>query len=305
MTNKDLVIYHNKDNDGYCSGTIAYMALINQGRHVDLLGWNYGDDVPKLDPTAYDHVYMVDITFPLSNLRELNSRFGKRLTIIDHHKSFIDAVMEDEFDELECELILNDDSAACELTWHYFNTKPVPLAVYAIAVMDIYRKDPDPIGPLRTFNHYKLVGAAMYARLGDIDNDESLGLWVERINYYNAECAIRDLELGEILQRGQKEKGKLLSASSVVVTIAGIPFNVMNSYGNKFITIKNGFPLLFFMHDMHGGIICSLIQNEYMGTEYCILNIAKGFGGGGHPNACGFSLPVDEFMMFLKNNIIS
>lgn len=126
-----ICVYHNKDLDGMASAAIV------KSKYPDcqLIGWDYGQPLPDLPEP--EEIIMVDITFPIPVMRGLRYR----LTIIDHHKSFIDAWNESiKYDAYICKSKLEVGRAACELTWEYiFPDKPVPAWVTSLGEYDTWR----------------------------------------------------------------------------------------------------------------------------------------------------------------------
>jgi oligoribonuclease NrnB/cAMP/cGMP phosphodiesterase (DHH superfamily) len=299
-----LVIYHNKDNDGFCSGAITCKELTDEGYNVELLGYDYKDPVPFIENKKIDRLMFVDVTFPLDDMLRLDHLFGQCMTIIDHHVSFNDAIMP-HFTQLTCGYFYNNELSACELTWRYFNTDQIPPFVYAVGVWDIHRKE-----NLNTysFEDYQRIHFATDAMFNDITCNESICQWVEFI-YNGTLSTIDDLRsVGGVIEQCEKKKGKLMSQSSFSVMTTGQRFNAFNGHPSKYTTIDNEHPLLFFWFDgPTQKFICSLRQNESFAKKPSdILRVAKLNGGGGHENACGFSLSKEDFFEgILKNNDIS
>lgn len=108
-------IYHSKDLDGLCSGAIILLA----NPACKMIGWDYGEPIPEIDGT--EEVVMADISFPMEEMLRLTKLLGSKLTIIDHHKRFIDAYM-DATEDFEVSAICNLDTtkSACELCYEYF-----------------------------------------------------------------------------------------------------------------------------------------------------------------------------------------
>lgn len=144
-----ICIHHNKDMDGYSSGAIV------KHRYPDakLIGWDYKDPIPDLEPLAGEEVVMIDITFPVEKIEEL-SKICKHLTIIDHHISFKKDYckyfnIESGNDSLEFEdirpglrYVYKLGVAACEIGWGYlFPEVPIPYAITLIGRYDTWRQN--------------------------------------------------------------------------------------------------------------------------------------------------------------------
>lgn len=153
---KMIIIHHNKDMDGYCSGAICKLKYPD----AKLIGWDYKDEIPDFKQFVGEDVIMIDITFPIDKIKEL-ARIS-RLTVIDHHISFLkDILKEDYIDHPDpasitefiktkskvfekagdFNYIYKANTAACEIGWGYlFPDKPIPYAVTLIGRYDTWRQ---------------------------------------------------------------------------------------------------------------------------------------------------------------------
>jgi uncharacterized protein len=105
---KKICIYHSRDLDGWMSSAIVRFAYDK----IDLLGWDYGNDIPDL--SNYEEVVMVDISFPKEEMKKIAM---KSLIWIDHHISAINEMSGLGF---LLQGVRDTSFAACELTWKFF-----------------------------------------------------------------------------------------------------------------------------------------------------------------------------------------
>lgn len=128
---KTIIIYHRVDWDGYTSAAIASMA----NPEADLLGWNYGDELPNV--SSYNEVILVDLTISDKNDYTWMHENAHKLIWIDHHMNAINAV-----NRPDIKGIRRDGIGACMLTWEYFfNDRIHPDHVSLCATYDVFRKD--------------------------------------------------------------------------------------------------------------------------------------------------------------------
>ncbi len=132
-----FVVYHRKDNDGNISGAICKYKYPD----AEMLGWDYLDEVPNFEQFRNKEVIMIDVTFPIDKILELNE-VVEDLTIIDHHISF-----KKSFDNVNKGLtkyinyIYEDGIAACEIGWKYlFPDRFIPKAVELASKYDTWRE---------------------------------------------------------------------------------------------------------------------------------------------------------------------
>ena len=144
-------IYHSRDLDGWMSAAIVMLWYKRSYGHLyglELIGWDYGDPIPKLAPDR--PVIMVDVSFDLEEMKRISRNANGSLIWIDHHKSAIDEFLKDDdilseqwvIAELpkmgigeEMELV-----GACELTWRkYFPDSEMPEIVRLLGCYDSFR----------------------------------------------------------------------------------------------------------------------------------------------------------------------
>ena len=108
-----ICIYHSRDLDGWMSAAVVKLKFPD----VELIGWDYGQPIPDLNPEKHSELIMVDISFPPEIMESLRDPFN--LIWIDHHLS---AIQQNKWIEGSGfgKGIRRVDFAACELTWKFF-----------------------------------------------------------------------------------------------------------------------------------------------------------------------------------------
>lgn len=132
-----ICIYHSKDLDGQGSAAI----IKRKFKGVELIGYDYGDPLPRLRPN--DPLIIVDVSFPMDVMLKMSEERGMNLTWIDHHIKSIreyEQFMKERKDTF-CITHVEDGLAACELTWDFlFPNEPLPKAISLIGMYDVARK---------------------------------------------------------------------------------------------------------------------------------------------------------------------
>lgn len=142
-----IIIHHNKDMDGFCSGAVCKLKY----PEARLIGWDYKDPIPDFKQFKMEDIIMIDITFPIDKLLELAS-ISRTLTVIDHHISFkkdFELSWTNEVKEFPAvnkwgsiDYIYKDRAAACEIGWEFlFPDKPIPFAVTLLGRYDTWRQE--------------------------------------------------------------------------------------------------------------------------------------------------------------------
>lgn len=115
------IIYHSRDLDGFCSGAIAKRKF----PEAQLIGFDYGEAIPYDRIPKGEPIIMLDVSCPMTEMRNIARHSQGQFTWIDHHRSAIkdyeNMVSElEEQAEVPFRAILREGIAACEIAWMYF-----------------------------------------------------------------------------------------------------------------------------------------------------------------------------------------
>ena len=262
-----LVLYHKNCQDGLGAAHAVREYLREQGRMngAKFQTVQYGDNPP--DVTGLD-VYVVDFSFPRSALLEMWEK-AKSLIVIDHHKTAQAELADLPF------CIFNMDKAGCMLTWEYlFPTTPAPELFHYLQDRDLWQwKLPES----------KEVSAALRSYKPFFD------VWDEFMTIAGLEKLKAE---GAAILRYQNQQIEMsLSQPVQMVEIGGYTVPCVNcthlisELGNE-LAQNNPFAALYF--DTADKRVFSLRSTDG-GVD--VAMIAKMYGGGGHRNAAGFSVP--------------
>lgn len=144
INKKALIVFHRVDSDGLCSMCIAKHALEDDGYVVDLIGYNYGDNIPDLieDRKGYSYnlLFMVDIGFSADIMLDIWKHYKRNFIWCDHHVSSIELSIENNYSDIIG--LRSIDLSACELTWKFFyGDQKIPEFITLIGINDMWRKD--------------------------------------------------------------------------------------------------------------------------------------------------------------------
>lgn len=143
MTEKTVVLYHDKCADGFGAAWAVWKSLGNIG--VQYLPVSYNEPPP---PKAYDCeiLYIVDFSYDQETLLDLAKEGGpSKIVVIDHHKTAQAALEPEEWRELTIiEVVFDMSKSGAVLTWEYFHDEPVPLLLHYVQDRDLWQwKMPD------------------------------------------------------------------------------------------------------------------------------------------------------------------
>jgi uncharacterized protein len=265
------VLYHKSCNDGLGA---AYAAWLKFGEQATYIPVQYKQAPPEIESGT--DVFIVDFSYPREVLEEIKNA-STSLVVLDHHKT----AMDDLKDFPGAMFDMNKSGA--RLAWEYFHPdKDVPELIELVEDRDLWRfKLPDT----------NAVGAALY-----LEKD-----------FRNLQYFERDREL--IVQKGNMK----LSFDAQEIESSVRKAVVSNGNGKRCAIINTGnlisevganlytnydidFAMMYFVTS-DGTIVFSLRSISTDKMDVSVL--AKSLGGGGHPCAAGFSLPMTEGLALL------
>ncbi len=288
---KVLCIYHGNCLDGFGAAWAVREFFKDSDDELVFYAGHYGKPPPQVD--KFTDVVIVDFSYKLDALQSL-ARNAKSVLILDHHKSAAEDLTnlpaspinyidwKHELDRrpagyLATTFDMNRSGAG--LTWDFFHwAEGRPRVINHIEDRDLWR-----------FNlpYTKEINAAMFSYpynfelftelVYEADNDQGLSLTIEGI---------------AILRKQQKDLDELLPLvrrraiiGGYNVPCANLPYFYASEGGN---TLAQGEPFAATYYDRPDGRFFSLRSTP---TGVDVSMIAKAFGGGGHRNAAGFSVP--------------
>ncbi len=268
---KTYILHHN-DPDGFGAAYAAFKALGSD--NIEYISVDYGKPRPELEDGS--NVYILDFSYPRSDLDKLVARM-KSVLVIDHHKSAMLDL------EGHPNAIFDMNKSGAGLAWDYFHPNtPRPDYINYIEDADLWRF---------ALPESKAVKNSLY------QEDLTLEAFIA-----GAEKSIADrIAEGRVIQKVIDHN--LQMGFDVMHTLAIDEFTMlavnsclhMSEFGNalftKFLKEKNA---------DFAGTYYRYTPNTYKFSlrsvgDFDVSVICKRFGGGGHKNAAGFELPVDKF----------
>ena len=286
---RPLVVYHGSScPDGFASALAAWLFYEGQ---AEFLALDHGDvkstaDLPELAGRA---VYILDFSFPLEILREIDERAAK-LVMLDHHKSAAEKLTG--FTCL-CGVVHFDmKKSGARLAWEFFQTdEALPDLVRFVEDRDIWV--------------WQYPDSAPFLAALDMEPFE-FQRWAEIAAFSSA-------QLTDFMARGQAmdEKFNKLAtdiaegARPVVFNgVAGLMVNapsVFHSLIGNTLSEKSGTFALMWSAHKSGAIKVGLRSQP----GFDCIPLASSMGGGGHAQACGFKMDVNRLVDLLGGNLQS
>lgn len=299
MNKLDVLVINHVDPDGFCAGAIVkyHEQQVNPHRKIECYGMNHGYDMPWSRIKRAKKIYIVDFSFPVSDMLKVIEIVGRDNVIwIDHHKTVIEDYDKAGLSNLQG--LREIGKAGCELTWIYFNfNKPMPTGVKVIGRYDVWDiKYSDPEAGIFSHNIFPFIQAIKYH---EARADEDL-FWFklfESDSFY-----FELLKEGELLYKyQQKMNARYAKSHSFEFEWEGLRFialNALNCNSQIFDEV--------FDHNKHDAVLAYGYTNRNWSVsmytakqEVDVSALAHKYGGGGHANACGFhciNLPFEHLL---------
>lgn len=261
-----VVIYHAKCSDGFGGAWAAWK--------------KFGTDATYIAADDRDHyhvnldgkiVYIIDYSYPLPVLLELEER-AKKLVIIDHHLSARESV------ESIKEHVYDVDHSGAYLAWQYFFPgEKLPKLIDYIEDGDLYRFSLLDAKPLLAYIHVAPFDFAVFSRIAeDLEIPEGYA---------------KILEQGTLLRTVHERQVEYFANKAELVLFEGYTIyavnanNIVASDLGHVLSAKQG-PFAIIFNYEKWGWKCSIRGDGSVDVS----KIAQKYGGGGHHNASGFAI---------------
>ncbi|MGM0577779.1 MAG: DHHA1 domain-containing protein [Myxococcota bacterium] len=262
-TRPPLVIFHDGCPDGFCAAWVARKRFPD----AELAGWRHGDDPP--DVTGRD-VWIVDFAFSRRATRTMAQQ-ASSLRILDHH-----ATARDDLGDLPY-ATFDMERSGCGLAWDtLFPDEPRPWLVDYVEDRDLWRWAlPDS----------REVNAAMETLPDDFDAwDAVLAGGPEGLVARGR--AILDWKAVHVEHLARRAGRRRMAGHDVPVVNAAL---LQSELGNA---LSEGEPFAVMWTEGEDGSRSYSLRSRPGGVH--VGDVAKRFGGGGHPRAAGFSMSPGE-----------
>jgi len=292
------LIYHSVDLDGECSGALLRRFHEHSGMKINedfkMIPMNYGDEFDDSQILAGDEVIFADFCMqPYERVEALSKRC--KVLVYDHHKSAFPDLerfgIEGDYGE--------DNIAGCELVWRNFSEEPVPKYVKLLSDYDCWnsqdkkywKEEVVPFQMGMRANNMKPNTEDGYKRWRDI-------FWMEKANALSRGQSMESwmssvIELGNTLIRYQGEQDKTTMDRAFDLEFEGLKILAVNSYKGspQFKTKWNPdkYDAMMIFYNMENKFWSVSLYSENK-PDLDLSKIAKKWGGGGHPSACGFQV---------------
>lgn len=258
-----IVIYHANCADGFTAAFIMWTKYPD----AEFIPIQYGDNPPDVTDK---NVFIVDFSFPRKILNIMKQK-AKSLVVLDHHKT-----AKAELTDLDY-CIFDMQKSGARLTWEYlFSGTSIPSLIAYVEDRDLWKWE---------LPKSKEISAYLATLPKKFDVWNSLSERLERGEISSV------VELGEVALRvvdqyveTQVSRARLISMDGYTIPCINTTFAISELVGK--LAESELFAAGWFQRD-DGRFVYSLRSRG--DSEIDVSEIARKYGGGGHPRAAGFT----------------
>tara|TARA_R110000803_G_scaffold118020_6_gene186467 strand:+ start:1429 stop:2262 length:834 start_codon:yes stop_codon:yes gene_type:complete len=256
----NVVLYHAKCSDGMGAAYAAWKLLGNRAEYIPCAHGNLPPDV------VGKNVAILDFSFPNAITKQMIED-ANSLLIIDHHKS---AVVE--LHDIS-ETIFDMNSSGATMAWNYFHPdKTVPKFIQYITDRDLWRFE---LPYSKEFSRAFDMVPFEFEEFEKFEDDSVFDDAVKRGSYI---LAYTKTVVKTLMEKASKRK---LRGHDVLVINSQ---HLMSELGAA-MAMKADLAVIWF-YDHHSNRTKVSLRGQHAIVD--ASEIARSFGGGGHPNASGF-----------------
>jgi oligoribonuclease NrnB/cAMP/cGMP phosphodiesterase (DHH superfamily) len=265
-------IWHHNDPDGFAAAAVV-LAHVEQALCLEI---SYGDAIPTYDLHKDDTLYIVDFSIPEDKFIEILDK-GVEVIWLDHHKSAIEKISDETRSRTKGRRVIGKPCGAM-LAWMWFNEKAEPPEVLKL------------INDWDTWSHLLEETKPFNAGLSIRDITPLSPIWkVLLTDDQKARALTREIiEQGrQILEIRIKENARMIQRYGFEVSFNGYKAIALNRKTSSMAvdSVADQYEItFFFVRDKEKWTISLYALSD--GID--VAEIAKQYGGGGHPTAAGF-----------------
>lgn len=264
------VLYHGGCPDGFGA---AYAAWKKFSDTADYIPVKHQQPVPK--GIENKELYLVDFSYEQDLMDEL-TRNSKSVTVLDHHES-VRAVVES-----IPQHVYDANRSGASIAWEYFHPgTPLPTFLKYVEDADLFRKIPDDERSIITYTYSQPWHFDIWdAHVHNTDDPGERARMVERGSHYQEYFQLLTHQLAGSAELVQFEGHTcyLVSGEKMFITALGDQLREKHP------------PLSLVVRATATGLRVSIRSDGTVNAG----ELAKKYGGGGHPNSSAFGLNWDD-----------
>jgi len=292
---KAFILYHDNCMDGFGSAWAFHMLAEHLYREVEYIPVSYGKLIPEQlvnvsQAGAYD-VFILDFSYPCIDLKGLANHCMGNIHVIDHHKTAKEELSKFPVDVYENVHIYFDmNRRGAMLTWNIigqltYNNTPAPDLIKYIQDRDLWRFE---------LHMSKEINALIAATNKNFREYIDLNSFIE-VDFTNAMLmgsALMDQHnkiVDDIVKLARPVTIYSMGGEKYSGLACNCTAHFASDVGNKLAQKSETYGATYYTDA--DGTVCFSLRSI---GEYDVSKLAKLFGGGGHKNASGFKLALEE-----------
>lgn len=277
MQTQPLCIYHGHCTDGQGAAAAFYLKY----PEADFYQGFYQEPPPDVEGRD---VYLVDFSYPREVVEQMLT-VCKSLTIIDHHKTAIEALQDLQHDKLRMVFAMHHSGAV--LTFKYLNpSAQIPEVLRYIEDRDLWQFK---------YPWTKAITAWLYSQPFDIKE------WAKLLTDSWFKANVKTwVAVGEALVKQDTDRIQHLMANKRMLTIQGHEVPAVNASGffrsdlGHALAVGNKFGVVYF--DVGSVREFHLRSDKDAEEVFDVSAVAMLYGGGGHASAAGFKVEISKLV---------
>lgn len=294
---KPVIFYHASCADGFGAAFAAWTRFTHYAEYVPI---QYGtvkslDDIDLLGEIKDRDIYILDFSFPRDVMVHLMAE-AEHVTWLDHHKTAFEMWAPNivitpstlySHEDARIFITLDNARSGAMIAWNFFNSEPAPRLIQHIQDYDLW---------LFQMEGTKAFSKALWS-VAPWTFEQWAAMSAMNEHQYNAMYAT-----GEALLREHNNQVQRATHNSRTIKLNGqaglcvnAPPNLTSDSGHALAKQIGTFGMVYHIdHELR--VKCSLRSTG----DYDVSALAKLYGGGGHKNAAGFELSVQELIEILN-----
>ena len=306
---KTIVLFHSNCPDGFGAALAFWQHYQDQATYIPV---NYGQPVPEMELGQETNLFIVDFSYPRPVLKDLSRRVN-RLVVLDHHAT-AKADLAGLEEELQAEQALGDphiirfdmDHSGAVMAWMYLHpsvSMPIedvcPLFFRYLEDRDLWRfkltKSKEVSTAMRLYPFDFEIWNGLVNQIPKLMDQGEIALKLTD-NMVDAMCKNRrwasiriDRKSGQIGAvvdfRKEKPTAGFIDACEYFAAPVANATVAFSEVGQKLLELHPECDFALYYFDRADKRQWGIRARD----GYDATPVAKAFGGGGHPQACGFT----------------
>ena len=273
----DLVIYHGDCADGSCAAALAQLRF----PQIEMVAARHGDPEIPFERFRNRRILMVDFTYKREVMRQIGD-LAESVQVLDHHASAVKELKDFSHPRMQIELDMTRSGAM--MAWEFLGgSETPPWFVPYVQDRDLWRWA---LPESRAIN-------AFFGLFPNVPET-----WEKMLGRRQSEAVSSGTIL--LLAHNQHVQSFLPHAFrsfwwTQQIAVVNCPPMFVSDVGHQLNVTGVDVSVMWYHHPQQNQMIFSLRSQS---TD--VLDIARLYGGGGHPNAAGFELPFRQGMNLLS-----